>query len=646
MWRTAITLTAAWLTLCVGMAGAWAEEAAPDANAPAAAPAAASADDNSLAASQEALMLRFRRFEKTLRDMKEHMRKTEPERAALLTRAIDRTARDGVDRQMEVLVKLLNDKQFGSASERQDEIVVKLQALLDLLMSEDEAKLRKERMKQLKEYIDQVNKIIAAEKDIRAATERGAEGLAPRQENIAKKTEELRKKIDQDDSDRNAKMGDGSDSEGKPSAGKEGEDSEGKPSEGKPGEGKPSEGKPGEGKPGEEKQPGEEKPEGDNPDEGKPNEGKPNEGKPNEGKPNEGKPSEGKPSEGKPSEGKPSEGKPSEGKPSEGKPSEGKPSEGKPSEGKPSEGKPSEGKPSEGKPSEGKPSEGKPSEGKPSQSQDQPPQDTPVREELERARREMEQAIEKLKKQAHSDASNNQDQAIRELEKAKEKLEEILRQLREEERDKFLVALEARFQKMLQMQLSINNETVQLDKIPGEERASRHTAKSIQLSRQEEEVALEATKALTLLREEGTAVAFPEAVEQMRDDMKFVAGRLERFEVGELTQGVERDIVEALKEMIEALQKEIDKAKKKDQQQQQQQQQQQDQDPQLVETLAELKMLRSLQLRVNGRTTRLGRLVDGEQAVDPDVVNQLQRLSERQARIQKATYDLATGRNK
>jgi hypothetical protein len=57
-------------------------------------------------------------------------------------------------------------------------------------------------------------------------------------------------------------------------------------------------------------------------------------------------------------------------------------------------------------------------------------------------------------------------------------------------------------------------------------------------------------------------------------------------------------------------------------------------------------MLRSLQLRVNGRTQRLGRLVDGEQATDLDVVGQLHKLSERQARIQRATYDLATGRNK
>jgi hypothetical protein len=59
-------------------------------------------------------------------------------------------------------------------------------------------------------------------------------------------------------------------------------------------------------------------------------------------------------------------------------------------------------------------------------------------------------------------------------------------------------------------------------------------------------------------------------------------------------------------------------------------------------------MLRSLQLRINRMTRRLSRLVegaDGEQAVDADVVQQLQGLGRRQARIQQATYDLATGRN-
>jgi len=56
-------------------------------------------------------------------------------------------------------------------------------------------------------------------------------------------------------------------------------------------------------------------------------------------------------------------------------------------------------------------------------------------------------------------------------------------------------------------------------------------------------------------------------------------------------------------------------------------------------------MLRSLQYRVNRRTKQLGRLVEGEQAVDSDVIKQLRQLSDRQAKVQKATSDLATGKN-
>ena len=72
-------------------------------------------------------------------------------------------------------------------------------------------------------------------------------------------------------------------------------------------------------------------------------------------------------------------------------------------------------------------------------------------------------------------------------------------------------------------------------------------------------------------------------------------------------------------------------------------------EPPLVDILAELKMLRSLQLRVNRMTKQFGRMIDspdGEQALKADVLEQLRRLSVRQARIQQATYNLATGRNK
>ena len=58
-----------------------------------------------------------------------------------------------------------------------------------------------------------------------------------------------------------------------------------------------------------------------------------------------------------------------------------------------------------------------------------------------------------------------------------------------------------------------------------------------------------------MLHEEGSAVAFPEAVAEMRDDMEQVVTRLAQSKVGEVTQGIEKDIIAALEEMIAALQK-------------------------------------------------------------------------------------------
>src|SRR5262249_38955773 len=205
--------------------------------------------------------------------------------------------------------------------------------------------------------------------------------------------------------------------------------------------------------------------------------------------------------------------------------------------------------------------------------------------------------------------------------------------------------LEARFQRMLAMQLIVYDGTVKLDKTPETDRSSRHAVRSLEFARKEEEIAIEATKAITLLREEGTARAFPEAVEQMRDDMRIVVTRLERTDVADLTQSIEREIIDALEEMIDALQKEMEKSKdkKKDPPPPKDQQ---PQAPPLVDQLAELKMLRTLQLRINNRTRRLGRMVEGEQAQELDIIGQLQNLADRQARVQKATYDMATGRNK
>jgi len=541
-----------------------ADQAAPPTDAPAAdAPAkdtpagenatpddAAAAAEKSLAGDQDLIARRYRRFEETLLKIAEVMRKSDPDRATLLIRAIGKSREERVAVQLTELIGLLQEEQFGDASERQTEVVTQLQGLLDLLLSEDRAKELAAEKARLQKHIKELNKIIAQQKDVRAGTERGdpAERLTDRQKKVTERTGDLGKQIDKEDTARRdeAKEGEEDSSE---SGDKPGDKSGDKP------EDKPAD------KSG--------KPDGEKPDGEKPDA--------------------------------------------------------------------ESGKPSEG----GKPQPGQP---QPGESQPSPPQDaTPGREEIERARQQMENAIQKLKQKQREGASDHQDEAIRELVRAKEKLEEILRQLREEERARLLANLESRFQRMLAMQIAVYDGTVKLHKVPVADRTGAHHSRSLQFARQEDEIALEATKALTLLREEGTAIVFPEAVEQMRDDMRLVVRRLERTEVGDLTQSIEKDIIDALGEMIEALQKEMEKSDRKSQQDQGKGE---PQDPALVDQLSELKMLRSLQLRINHRTKRLGRAVDGEQAQDPDIVSQLQNLSDRQARIQQRTYDLVTGKNK
>ncbi|MES2791234.1 MAG: hypothetical protein V4719_16585, partial [Planctomycetota bacterium] len=122
-----------------------------------------------LSESQDVINVRYRRFEKTMSDMVQILKKTEPERAAILDRALDRSREAGVGAAMQKLVQILHDNnELGDAIDRQGEVVTDLQALLDLLMSDDrEKELAKEKAR-IEQYIKDLNKIIAGQKDVRA----------------------------------------------------------------------------------------------------------------------------------------------------------------------------------------------------------------------------------------------------------------------------------------------------------------------------------------------------------------------------------------------------------------------------------------------------------------------------------------------
>ena len=167
------------------------------------------------------------------------------------------------------------------------------------------------------------------------------------------------------------------------------------------------------------------------------------------------------------------------------------------------------------------------------------------------------------------------------------------------------------------------------------------------LGRDQETVAGAAAKALLVVRDDGTAVAIPQALEQIRDDAQQAAARLARGDVGGTTRGLVDDLVVELEELLAALEK-----AQRDRKEQEQQSKSigggppQPGDQPLVDALAELKLIRSLQLRVNGRTQRFAALLgDGvEQADEPELRQALERLAARQRLIEKAAHDIVAGR--
>lgn len=311
---------------------------------------------------------------------------------------------------------------------------------------------------------------------------------------------------------------------------------------------------------------------------------------------------------------------------------------------------PAESSPSQDSPSEsnGSPSQGESSDSSQSSESSQQQQSPAERatERLRQAQQRMQQAKERLEQAKKNEAVEEQEQAVRELEQAKAELERILRQLREEEMERVLMLLEARFRRMLEAQNEVYDETLKLHVAQSEDAVLPHELEiaSGRLSRKEAEIVREADRALILLREDGTSVAFPEAIEQAREDMQNVVERLSEVKLGTITQGLEEDIIAALEETLAALEQQLQKLR--EQQGQPQDSGGEPGEQSLVDQLAELRMILALQERINRRTVRYDEMIEGEHAMEADLLEALDRLSVRQERVWQATIDLDTKRNR
>jgi len=158
-------------------------------------------------------------------------------------------------------------------------------------------------------------------------------------------------------------------------------------------------------------------------------------------------------------------------------------------------------------------------------------------------------------------AGDSQGQAVRDLDEAIRQLENDLAQARQEERKQQLQDLLSRCKKMLQMQAEVRDGTERLDeeirKSKEDKLTLAQTTRANRLSDKERDIEREGNAALKLVKDDGAAVAFTEVLEQLIKDFGSIVDRLDRSDVGTITQTIENDAVDTLKEMVKALEKSI-----------------------------------------------------------------------------------------
>lgn len=261
----------------------------------------------------------------------------------------------------------------------------------------------------------------------------------------------------------------------------------------------------------------------------------------------------------------------------------------------------------------------------------------PGAEEMEKAADEMQQAADKMSEQQPADARDRQKKALDEMQKALDELDDALRQVRKEEMEETLAALEARLQQLLAREKEIRERVTALHArmAAGHDRADELAL--AETAQSQRDVEQEAAATLRILVDEGTTVIVPELMRQMGADMRDVADRLARADLSETTRKTIDDIITQLEEILAAVEKKRLENQQEEQDQQQQPGQQQGPQP-LLPTSAELKLMRSSQVRLMERMPDESVASDGDPAqahaaADAQVERTARELADRQRQL-------------
>jgi hypothetical protein len=258
-------------------------------------------------------------------------------------------------------------------------------------------------------------------------------------------------------------------------------------------------------------------------------------------------------------------------------------------------------------------------------------------DDLRDAKRAMDRAKRAIENKKKSQASKAQAEAVKKLAATVERLSRVLRQLREEERLQALMSLEARVQRLLEGERGVAERVGALTKTPTAERTRADLKKAAELAAPQQALAAETEKTLQIVREDNVAVAFDESLTLVRDDMTRVANRLRDADLGPPTVTTIASLLATLEDMTAALQREIKETRERQEEGEGGGGQT---NAALLDRLAELRLVASLQRQIEKRTALVAELAaQGQSAAE--VQETLRQLAARQARVYEIAKEIA-----
>ena len=266
--------------------------------------------------------------------------------------------------------------------------------------------------------------------------------------------------------------------------------------------------------------------------------------------------------------------------------------------------------------------------------------DMPGSKPMGEASKSMSQAAGKLSKGQSGQANEDQKKALDEMKKASDELNDAIEQEEQLAQAEQLEKIDQMLQKVLERQQAVSASTSETN----EKRAADSTfargeqIKLSELSRSEGKLAEDVETVRAILTEEGKSVVFTEVLGDVRGDMQDVQKLLDAQDPGAMAQAVQKEIERTLQDMIDAVRKELAERRKKaggggggggggGKQP-------------LVPAIAELKMIRTMEMAINRRTTELNKQVVDNKLPADQAKAEHGKLSRRQENVRKMAEQL------